>query len=797
MGYNHKEVDKKWQQKWDEQKLYEVDENSEKETYYCLDMFPYPSGAGLHVGHPEGYTATDIVSRFKRMNGYEVMHPMGWDSFGLPAENYAIKTGVHPKQSIAKNIQTFKRQIKSIGLSYDWSREFATSDPSYYKWTQWLFTLLYKNGLAYRKNAQVNWCDSCKTVLANEQVINGACERCKNEVVIKDLEQWFFRTTKYAEQLLTDLDELDWPEKLKTMQRNWIGKSEGAEIDFQIESLDTEITVFTTRPDTLFGVTYMVLAPEHELVKKIADSIKNKREVEEYIEQSVRKTEIERKDDTQEKTGVQLSGVFAINPANNERIPVFIADYVLKDYGTGAIMAVPAHDERDYAFAQKFNLEIKEVVSGGDVSVQAFSGEGELINSGKFNGMGSAEARKKITEAVNGKQTVTYKLRDWLISRQRYWGAPIPVVYCEDCGPVLVPEDELPVMLPDDVDFKPSGESPLAKSKDFQTKNPCPGCGDHEKLRREVDTMDTFVCSSWYYFRYLDPQNEQEFCSKEKMQKWMPIDLYVGGAEHAVGHLIYSRFITKVLYDLGYISFNEPFTRVVNQGLILAEDGRKMSKSLGNVVNPDEVVAEYGADTLRLYEMFMGPLEDSKPWDTKGIRGVRRFLEKVDRIVDYQQFGNDSDSEIERLLHKTIKKVTQDIGELKFNTAISSMMVLASAMQKRKKRSRKHVEVFVTLLAPFAPHLADELWERLGFEKSVHLSQWPTYDEALTVEDEIEIAVQVNGKVRDKISISPNEEEGLVKERALSIDSIKKHLEGKELVKVIYIPGKILSLVTS
>lgn len=797
MGYNHKEVDKKWQQKWDEQKLYEVDENSEKETYYCLDMFPYPSGAGLHVGHPEGYTATDIVSRFKRMNGYEVMHPMGWDSFGLPAENYAIKTGVHPKQSIAKNIQTFKRQIKSIGLSYDWSREFATSDPSYYKWTQWLFTLLYKNGLAYRKNAQVNWCDSCKTVLANEQVINGACERCKNEVVIKDLEQWFFRTTKYAEQLLTDLDELDWPEKLKTMQRNWIGKSEGAEIDFQIESLDTEITVFTTRPDTLFGVTYMVLAPEHELVKKIADSIKNKREVEEYIEQSVRKTEIERKDDTQEKTGVQLSGVFAINPANNERIPVFIADYVLKDYGTGAIMAVPAHDERDYAFAQKFNLEIKEVVSGGDVSVQAFSGEGELINSGKFNGMGSAEARKKITEAVNGKQTVTYKLRDWLISRQRYWGAPIPVVYCEDCGPVLVPEDELPVMLPDDVDFKPSGESPLAKSKDFQTKNPCPGCGDHEKLRREVDTMDTFVCSSWYYFRYLDPQNEQEFCSKEKMQKWMPIDLYVGGAEHAVGHLIYSRFITKVLYDLGYISFNEPFTRVVNQGLILAEDGRKMSKSLGNVVNPDEVVAEYGADTLRLYEMFMGPLEDSKPWDTKGIRGVRRFLEKVDRIVDYQQFGNDSDSEIERLLHKTIKKVTQDIGELKFNTAISSMMVLASAMQKRKKRSRKHVEVFVTLLAPFAPHLADELWERLGFEKSVHLSQWPTYDEALTVEDEIEIAVQVNGKVRDKISISPNEEEGLVKERALSRDSIKKHLEGKELVKVIYIPGKILSLVTS
>lgn len=793
MAYDHKTTDKKWQEKWEQSEIYTTDESSEKEKYYCLDMFPYPSGAGLHVGHPEGYTATDIVSRFKRMNGYEVLHPMGWDSFGLPAENYAIKTGVHPKESTYKNIETFKRQIKDLGLSYDWNREFATSDPEYYKWTQWLFIELYKNGLAYRKKAKVNWCESCKTVLANEQVINGFCERCKNEVIQKDLKQWFFKTTEYAERLLNDLDKLDWPEGLKALQRNWIGKSEGGEIDFQIEGSDEKIKVFTTRPDTLFGTTYMVLAPEHELIEKLSGLIQNNNEVDEYIASSLKLSELERKNESKEKTGVKLSGVMAINPANDEKIPVFIADYVLAGYGTGAIMAVPAHDARDFEFAKKYNLEIRYVVDGGNKK-EAHLTAGKLINSGEFDGMDSKEAIKKITEHVGGKMTTTYKLRDWLISRQRYWGAPIPMVYCDACGEVPVDTSELPVELPNDVDFKPTGESPLALSKTFQGGATCPKCNALEGVTREVDTMDTFVCSSWYFFRYIDSQNEQEFCSKEKAQKWMPVDLYIGGAEHAVGHLIYARFFTKVLFDLGYINFDEPFKKVENQGMILAEDGKKMSKSLGNVINPDEVVEEYGADTLRMYEMFMGPLADSKPWDTKGIRGIRRFLDKAVSLAKKVDSDAGEDKESEALLHKTIKKVTEDIEGLRFNTAISALMVHANGMQKMKAVPTEDFEHFLTLLAPFAPHVTEELWQKLGHTESIHLQEWPEHDETKTVEDTIQLPVQVNGKVRAKLDISANASEDEITKRALADENVQKYLGG-EPRKVIYVPGRILNIV--
>lgn len=794
MAYDHKNIDKKWQEKWEQSGIYKTDESSDKEKYYCLDMFPYPSGAGLHVGHPEGYTATDIVSRFKRMNGYEVLHPMGWDSFGLPAENYAIRTGVHPKESTYKNIETFKRQIKDIGLSYDWDREFATSDPEYYKWTQWLFIELYKNGLAYRKEAKVNWCESCKTVLANEQVVNGFCERCKEEVVQKDLKQWFFKTTAYAERLLNDLDKLDWPESLKALQRNWIGKSEGGEIDFAIEGSEEKIKVFTTRPDTLFGATYMVLAPEHELVKKLAAKIQNKDEVAEYIKNSLKLSELERKNESKEKTGVKLEGIVAINPVNNEKIPVFTADYVLAGYGTGAIMAVPAHDERDFAFAKKYNLEIRYVVDGGNEE-EAHLAAGKLINSGEFDGIDSKEAIKKITEHVGGEMTTTYKLRDWLISRQRYWGTPIPMLYSEDGEEFPADVSELPIKLPDDVDFKPSGESPLAQSESLQKDIKLPvGHEDVKAVMREVDTMDTFVCSSWYFFRYIDPQNKQEFCSKEKAQKWMPVDLYIGGAEHAVGHLIYARFFTKVLFDLGYIDFDEPFKKVENQGMILAEDGKKMSKSLGNVINPDEVVEEYGADTLRMYEMFMGPLADSKPWDTKGIRGIRRFLDKATILAEKVNVDAEVDKESEALLHKTIKKVTEDIEGLHFNTAISALMVLANGMQKMKTIPLKHFKHFLTLLAPFAPHVTEELWEKLGHAESIHLQKWPKYDEAKTVEKTIQLPVQVNGKVRAKLDVPADGSEDEITKLALADENIQKHLEG-EPKKIIYVPGRILNIV--
>ncbi len=737
--YNHKEIEPKVQAEWEDRKSFQAQNSSKKPKYYALDMFPYPSGAGLHVGHPEGYTATDIIARYKRMNGYEVLHPMGWDSFGLPAENYAIKVGTAPGITTADNIKNFRRQIKSLGFSYDWDREITTSSPEYYKWTQWIFIKLYEKGLAYKKKAHVNWCESCQTVLANEQVVNGKCDRSGDEVVQKELEQWFFKITEYAEELLEGLDELDWPESIKHMQRNWIGKSEGAEIDFSIKDEESKIKVFTTRPDTIYGATYMVLAPEHELVEELKDKIENYKEAEKYIKSSGKKTDLERTDLNKDKSGIELKGIKAINPASGEEISIYIADYVLSSYGTGAIMAVPAHDERDHEFAKKYNIPIQCVIDPpeGFIDVDGdslpdekekiqekikkirlgndfYSDEGIMINSGEFDGMNSDEAKEKIVKKVGGEMKTQYKLRDWLVSRQRYWGAPIPIVYDKSDKPSPVKLEHLPLELPEDVEYQPKGTSPLGSSKEYVNKaEKLYGKGAHF----EIDTMDTFVCSSWYYLRYCDPHNDKEIFSKDKVSHWLPADLYIGGAEHAVLHLLYVRFFAKVFRDLGLIDFSEPFTKLSNQGMILAEDGRKMSKSLGNVVNPDDVVEEYGADTLRLYEMFMGPLEDTKPWSTKNIIGVRRFLEKT-WLVTAEWLENDKPSvespELIALLHKTIKKVTTDIDALKFNTAISTLMVFVNLLAKEKFFSKDTIDIFLKLLSPFAPHITEELWKLVG-----------------------------------------------------------------------------------
>lgn len=947
--YNHQEIEKKWQQKWEESQLYKTSDTP-KNKKYILDMFPYPSGAGLHVGHPEGYTATDILTRYLRMNGHDVLHPMGWDAFGLPAENYAIKMGVPPADTTAQNVIRFREQIKSIGLSYDWSREVNTSTPEYYRWTQWLFLQLYKKGLAYKKEANVNWCPSDHTVLANEQVVDGKCERCGTTVEQKMLSQWFFKITDYAERLLSGLESVDWPEPIRLMQKNWIGKSEGAEIDFVIdektsnyvilhgfegdstrpkyvriktelekagikcfvpdlpntntpsedeqvqfvldnykfdentilfgmslgsvvamkvvEKLDKPIAglilaggftspeglfgknlpfektfkwnfdfekikkntgfidvlsdlsdhavmpsegrklheslgghfsevvgvephfgaeyepaimdallpkvkVFTTRPDTLFGATYLVLAPEHRLVKYLESGIQNAEEVKAYIEATKKKTELQRTALEKDKTGVELKGIKAINPATKEAIPVWIADYVLANYGTGAIMAVPAHDERDNQFATKFNLPIKVVVDES----------GKLTESGEYNGMDWAEAKSKIAKAF-GNEKIQYKLRDWLVSRQRYWGAPIPVVYCDDCGEQGVPENELPVILPTDVDFKPTGESPIARSKSFHNAK-CPKCGKDAK--RDSDTMDTFVDSSWYYFRYTDPHNDKEFASKEKINEWLPVDTYVGGAEHAVLHLLYARFFTKVLRDLGFIDFEEPFQKLRNQGMILAPDGEKMSKSKGNVINPDEVIAELGADSLRLYEMFMGPLEDSKPWSTTGIIGVRRFLDKVVRFQESFKPGDEAKG-----IHKLIKKISSDIQGFKFNTAIAAFMEF---LNENKEMSKKNWETFLTLLAPFAPHITEELWEQMGNTESIHKQAWPKFDESMVIEESVTVVVQILGKMRASLQVPAGASEDVVKELALADPNVQKHMEGKSVVKTIFVPNRLINFV--
>ena len=783
--YNHQAVEKKWQQQWQAEDLFSAHKEKGAKKY-ILDMFPYPSAEGLHVGHPESYTATDIMARYFRFKGFNVLHPIGFDAFGLPAENYAIKQGIHPKVTTSKAIANFTKQIKSLGFSYDWSRQVITSSPDYYRWTQWLFLQLYKKGLAYKKKAPVNWCTSCQTVLANEQVVDGKCERCENEVIQKDLEQWFFKVTDYAEELLSRIEDLDWSEALKATQRNWIGKSEGAEIEFSILNSEASIKVFTTRPDTLFGATYLVLAPEHKLVQSLKLKAKNSIEIEDYMKATQKKNKLERTDLNKEKTGVEIKGVTAVNPATKKEIPIWIADYVLTGYGTGAIMAVPAHDQRDFEFAKKHKLKIVKVIKSSD---EVYAGQGEIINSGEFSGLSSEAAREKIIKFVGAKKKVEYKIRDWLVSRQRYWGAPIPIIYCAKCGEVPVPEKDLPVLLPEDVDFKPTGESPLKSSKSFH-KVECPKCGG--PARRESDTMDTFVCSSWYFLRYCDAHNDKEAFSQKSLQYWLPIDLYIGGMEHAVGHLIYSRFIVKALRDMGILKIDEPFLKIRNQGIVLAEDGRKMSKRWGNVINPDEVVEEYGADTMRIYEMFMGPLEDMKPWSQKGIIGVRRFLEKVYKLV--MNFKKGDNEEIEKLLHKTVKKVAEDIESLRFNTAISAMMIFINQAAGGQV-SKEQLERFLVILSPFAPHLAEELWQSLGHKETILKQDWPAYDKKLVVDEEVTVVVQVNGKVRDKLKAARGLSEDVLKQKVQELPKLKKYLDGQKIKKVIHVPDKLINLV--
>lgn len=833
--YPFSEIETKWQKYWEDNQSFAVTEDEsvpEDKRVYVLDMFPYPSGAGLHVGHPEGYTATDIYCRYLRMNGYNVLHPMGFDSFGLPAENYAIKTGTHPKVTTEKNIENFRKQIKRLGFSYDWNREISTHTSEYYRWTQWIFLQLYKQGLAYESHTPINWCDNCKTGLANEEVKDGKCERCGTTVVRKSIRQWVLKITEYADRLLADLDSVNWPESVKLMQQNWIGRSEGASVVFQIDGMDDSLEVYTTRPDTLFGATYMVVAPEHPLVEKLT-SVEQKSAVEEYLEATARKSDLERTDLAKDKTGV-FSGSYAINPVNGKKIPIWIADYVLISYGTGAIMAVPAHDKRDWEFAKKFNLPIIEVLkSDVDVQEEAWTEDGIHVNSDFLDGLNKEDAINTmiawLEERELGTKSVNYKLRDWIFSRQRYWGEPIPLVHCPNCGTVPIPEDQLPLLLPEVSSYEPSGtgESPLAKIESW-VETTCPVCGAAAK--RETNTMPQWAGSCWYYLRYLDPNNETEFVSKEKEQYWMPVDLYVGGAEHAVLHLLYARFWHKVLFDLGLVSTSEPFKRLVNQGMITSyayqrpdkslvptdmveevetdvfvekETGQKlerviakMSKSLKNVINPDEIIQEYGADSMRMYEMFMGPLEVSKPWATTGLNGIYRFLDRVWRLYEERPITDDEPSkELNKTLHKTIKKVTHDTATLNFNTAISQMMVLVNELYKVDEFPRVVAETLVKLLGPYVPHIAEELWEKLGNKESLTKVSWPTFEEKLTIDEEIEMVFQVNGKVRDKQTVSKGMDKASALAMAKESEKIQQWIEGKTIVKEIVVPDKLVNIV--
>ncbi|MDQ0245957.1 leucyl-tRNA synthetase [Bacillus fengqiuensis] len=804
MAFIHQEIEKKWQKYWENNKTFKTTEDEGKRKFYALDMFPYPSGAGLHVGHPEGYTATDILSRMKRMQGYNVLHPMGWDAFGLPAEQYALDTGNDPAEFTEKNINTFRNQIKALGFSYDWDREVNTTDPNYYKWTQWIFLKLYEKGLAYVDEVAVNWCPALGTVLANEEVIDGKSERGGHPVERRPMKQWVLKITAYADRLLEDLEELDWPESLKEMQRNWIGRSEGAEVHFTVDGTDETYTVFTTRPDTLFGATYSVLAPEHALVEKITTP-EQKAAVEAYLDQVKTKSDLERTDLAKDKTGV-FTGAYAINPVNGEKMPIWIADYVLASYGTGAIMAVPAHDERDYEFAKKFELPIKEVVAGGDVSKEAYTGDGEHVNSAFLNGLNKEEAITNMIEWLEtnkaGEKKVTYRLRDWLFSRQRYWGEPIPVIHWEDGTMTAVPEEELPLVLPQTDDIRPSGtgESPLANVEEWvSVVDPVTG----KKGRRETNTMPQWGGSCWYYLRYIDPHNSEQLADPEKLKRWLPVDIYIGGAEHAVLHLLYARFWHKFLYDIGVVPTKEPFQKLFNQGMILGENNEKMSKSKGNVVNPDEIVESHGADTLRLYEMFMGPLEASIAWSTKGLDGSRRFLDRVWRLFvnedgtlsDKIQEG--SDTALERVYHQTVKKVTEDYEGLRFNTGISQLMVFINDAYKVEVLPKAFVEGFVKLLAPICPHISEELWSKLGHSESISYEAWPAYDEAKLVEDEVEIVVQVNGKVRTKLNISAKASKEQMEEIAMADESVQQQIEGKTIRKVIAVPGKLVNIVAN
>ena len=799
MKYDFAQVEKKWQEKWAREKTFKAFNDSQKEPYYCLVEFPYPSGYGLHVGHLRSYTALDAVARKKRMEGYNVLFPMGWDAFGLPAENFAIKNHVHPAEFTNKNIAHFKQQFQSIGFSFDWDREVNTTDPDYYKWTQWIFLQLYKHGLAYKKEMSVNWCTSCKCVLANEEVVNGVCERCGSEVVHKVKSQWMLKITAYAQRLIDDLDDLDFIERVKTQQKNWIGRSTGANVDFTATTGDT-ITVYTTRPDTLFGATYMVISPEYDKLEKWADLLENMDEVRAYQQEAARKSDFERTEVNKEKTGVMLQGVRAINPVNGKEIPIFISDYVLASYGTGAIMAVPAHDTRDWEFAKKFDLPIIEVVKGGaDVQQEAFTdcATGVMVNSDFLTGLTVEEAKQKMIDwlTANGKGSakVNYKLRDWVFSRQRYWGEPIPMVYCEHCGWQPIDESELPLRLPMVDSYEPTddGESPLAKMTDW-VNTTCPKCGGPAK--RETDTMPQWAGSSWYFLRYCDPHNDKALASKESLQYWTPIDWYNGGMEHTTLHLLYSRFWHKFLYDIGVVPTSEPYKKRTSHGMILGSNGEKMSKSRGNIVNPDEIVEQYGADTIRLYEMFIGDFEKAAPWNSDSIKGCKRFLDRVWGLSEIVTDGGYR-PELEADMHKAVKKVTYDIDNLKDNTAIATMMTLVNKFYDTGAVTREELRTLLILLNPLAPHLTEELYEQLGFGGELNAQQWPSYDEAKCVDDMIQIAVQVNGKVRAKLEIQADLSQEEALRAARENDKVRELLSGKTIVKEIYVKGKLVNLV--
>jgi len=814
--YPFKEIEPKWQKYWEENKTFKAVEDlafPKDRRRYVLDMFPYPSAQGLHVGHPEGYTATDIWCRYLRANSYNVLHPMGFDSFGLPAENYAIKTGTHPAITTAANIDRFRQQIKALGFSYDWDREVDTSSDDYYRWTQWIFLKLFEKGLAYEAESPINWCPSCKTGLANEEVKDGACDRCGEPVTRKRIRQWILKITAYAERLLADLDGLDWPEPIKLMQRNWIGRSEGANLVFKIDGLAAEpgIEVYTTRPDTLFGATYMVLSPEHPLVEKITTP-EQRDAVNAYVTAAARKSDLERTDLAKEKTGV-WTGAYAINPGNDGKIPVWIADYVLISYGTGAIMAVPGHDERDWDFAKAFDLPIVQVVAReepnrdySEIPKEPTTRDGWAVNSGDFNGLTTAQAKTRITEWLEqrgiGKKAVNYRLRDWVFSRQRYWGEPIPIVHCAKCGIVPLPESVLPLKLPEVKTYAPTGtgESPLAGIDEWVNTS-CPKCGGHAK--RETNTMPQWAGSCWYYLRYLDPTNEGAFVAKDKIDYWMPVDLYVGGAEHAVLHLLYSRFWHKVLYDYGLVNSIEPFQRLINQGMILGEDNQKMSKSRGNVINPDDIIEEYGADSMRVYEMFMGPLEVSKPWLTAGLVGVSRFLERLWVISEkcnpdsIKTFPPEDFDRLTKLMHRTIKKVSQDTASIDLNTAISAMMIYSAEINKFGEVPPVLWEPLVIMVSAYAPHLGEELWERCGHKESVSRAPWPSFDESLTIDDEATIVVQVNGKMRDKFTAAVGTDKAELEKTALALPGVTKWTEGRKILKVISVPNKLVNVVVA
>ena len=800
MKYDYASIEKKWQQIWDEQETFKALDDYTLPKFYALVEFPYPSGQGLHVGHPRSYTALDIVSRKKRLEGYNVLYPMGFDAFGLPTENFAIKNHIHPEVVTKQNIANFKRQLKSLGFSFDWSRQVDTTDPSYYKWTQWIFLQLFKKGLAYKKEMAVNWCTSCKCVLANEEVVNGVCERCGSEVVHKVKSQWMLKITEYADKLLDGLNDVNYIERVKTQQRNWIGRSTGAEVKFTT-TLGDVLEVYTTRPDTLFGATYMVMSPEHPYLEKWADKLENIDEVRAYKAEAAKKSDFERTEVAKEKTGVKLVGVKAINPVNQKEIPIFISDYVLVSYGTGAIMAVPAHDTRDWEFAKKFDLPIIEVVSGGeDVNAAAFTDceTGILCNSDFLNGLSVEDAKKKMLEFLGekgiGGAKVNYKLRDWVFSRQRYWGEPIPIVHCEKCGYVALPEEQLPLTLPDVDSYEPSetGESPLSKITDW-VNTTCPCCGGAAK--RETDTMPQWAGSSWYFLRYCDPHNDKELASKEALEYWMNVDWYNGGMEHTTLHLLYSRFWHKFLYDIGVVPTAEPYAKRTSHGMILGENGEKMSKSRGNVVNPDDIVNDYGADTMRLYEMFIGDFEKAAPWSQKSIKGCKRFLERIAGLTDILVDGDDYSKELESAFHRTIKKVTSDIDELKMNTAIAALMALINDITAKGSITRGEFKTLITLLNPFAPHLTEELWVTTGFEGMLNATAWPKYDEAKCEDSTVEIVVQVNGKIKCKLNVAADISSADAIALAKEQEAVVASLDGKRVVKELYVPKKLVNIV--